>query len=186
MATLKLSAPWVEFYRQVEAFFKYDSEVKVIYDEEEAEIKLYVDNATKADALTELLPIEKDFECGMNLKITIIPSNKDDNKVNATNSANIFVNAFDGNEALSYVQCVTGIFSNDIVYVVFKNEVVQYFNDNLGDIHGIRSTLYQDIAKNVFNAFPNVYYCTDIPNSTVTCSGVTKKLSLGKPLGEWP
>ena len=34
----------------------------------------------------------------------------------------------------------------DITYVIFKNCVVQFFNDNLNDAHGLISTLYQNIA----------------------------------------
>ena len=63
----------------------------------------------------------------------------------------------------SYVEEVTGIFSNPITYVVFVNEVVQYYNDNLSDIHGLRSTLYQEIAKDIFETRLGVYYCTDLP-----------------------
>ena len=64
-----------------------------------------------------------------------------------------------------------------VTYVVFKNCVVQFFNDNLNDCHGIVSTLYQDIASEVFGdaGVTNVYYNTDVEVG-----------KLGKPLGEWP
>ena len=31
---MKLSSPWVEFYRKIEALFEQDDEVKVVYEEE--------------------------------------------------------------------------------------------------------------------------------------------------------
>ena len=62
------------------------------------------------------------------------------------------------------------------VYIVFKNKVVQYFNDDLKDVNGFCSTLYQKIAKDIFaeNGCETACYCTDVSEN------------LGKPLGEWP
>ena len=51
MAKLNLSPPWVVYYRKLSAFFKEDPEVKIVYDDIEQEIKLYVSNAEKAVAL---------------------------------------------------------------------------------------------------------------------------------------
>ena len=66
---------------------------------------------------------------------------------------------------------------NPITYVVFVNEVVQYFNDDLGDVYGQCSTLYQEIAKDVFGETEGVFFCTDVEEPVY---------ALGKPLGEWP
>ena len=64
-----------------------------------------------------------------------------------------------------------------MTYVVFKNCVVQFFNDNLNDCHGLISTLYQDIAAEIFEDanLNGVYYNTDVERG-----------ALGMPLGEWP
>ena len=170
MAKLGLSSPWIVYYRKVEALFKHDSEVRVILDEERMELSLFVADERKADALMRLLPEEVDFG-NVTLRVIVVPPN-----CNGVFSAegNI-VDAFAGNEALAYVQKVVGIFDTPITYVVFEKEVVQYFTDNLGDIHGIESTLYQNLAKEVFNHLDNVYYCTDI-----------EEYDLAMPLGEWP
>lgn len=170
MAKLGLSSPWVVYYRKVEAMFKQDSEVRVIFDEERKELSLFVADEKKANALMKLLPEEVDFG-NVTLKVIVVPPNTD--KVDSVESD--IVDAFVGNPALSYVQRVDGIFSNPIIYVVFEKEVVQYFTDNLSDIHGIESTLYQNIAKDIFNHVDNVYYCTDI-----------EEYDLAMPLGEWP
>ena len=94
----------------------------------------------------------------------------------------MFEAAFDGNPAFAY--CVApkqeDYWYLDFVYVVFKNCVVQFFNDNLNDAHGLISTLYQDIAEELFRdaILPGggmVAYCTDVERG-----------ALGKPLGEWP
>ena len=55
MAKLNLSPPWVQFYHEVDALFKHDTDVNVIYDDSKAPeyaLKLYVDNIAKADALS--------------------------------------------------------------------------------------------------------------------------------------
>ena len=173
MAKVGLSAPWINYYREIEAMFKDDPEVKILYDEDANEIRLYVDNTIKADALSELLPVEKTFGA-VTIRTTIIPSNT----AVSNSRVNLIEAAFKGNPALSYVQTIHGLFTNDLNYVVFKNKVVQYFNDDLSDVNGFKSTLYQDIAKDIFGEQENVFFCTDVPNA----SGV----SLGKPLGEWP
>ena len=63
---------------------------------------------------------------------------------------------------MSYVEQIDTIIMGKITYVVFVNEVVQYFNDNLYDINGVCSTLYQEIAKEVFKESNSVHFCTDV------------------------
>ena len=57
MARIRKSAPWVDYYYELEVMFKEDPEVRVVYDEEAYEVKLFVDSMTKANALAELLPM---------------------------------------------------------------------------------------------------------------------------------
>ena len=164
---MKLSAPWVTYWRQLEALFARDPEVKVAYDGEANEIKLYVDNARKADALTQLLPTEKVFG-NVTLKISVVPSNT----IQATRD--LLADAFAGNPAMLYIQHVESLIGS-FDYAVFEPKVVQFFNDELSDMNGLRSTLYQDIAKEVFGDNVSVFFCTE-PTAG----------ELAKPLGEWP
>lgn len=157
MARVKLSAPWDEFYNEVNELFKYDDEVRVVFFEEQKKIKLFVDNPAKAEALQKLLPQKKEWGKVV-LLIEVIPSNKE-KKTELTRS--IWSVAFTGNTAVSFIYTIDGIFNNPLTYVVFVNEVVQYFNDNLGDINGNRSTLYEDIARDVFGHVDGTFFCTD-------------------------
>lgn len=157
MARVKLSAPWDEFYNEVNELFKYDEEVRVVFFEEQKKIKLFVDNPAKAEALQKLLPQKKEWG-KVALLIEVIPSNKE-KKTELTR--NIWSVAFTGNTAVSFIYTIDGIFNNPLTYVVFVNEVVQYFNDNLGDINGNRSTLYEDIARDVFGHVDGTFFCTD-------------------------
>lgn len=180
MAKLKLSAPWIIFYKEIEAMFKFDPAVKVIYDEDKNEVKLYVEGAQKADALTQLLPTEKAFG-NVVMKITVVPANK----LKAVKEG-LYEAAFEGNSALSYVRSATGIFTNPITYVVFKKEVVQFWTDDLGDINGLRSTLYQDIAKDIFGETQGIFFCTDDTEEINAFECNNNGLVVGMPLGEWP
>lgn len=180
MATFHLSAPWVIFYREVAAMFKYDPQVHVIYDEAENEIRLYVDDAKKALALSALLPHSKVFG-SVELHISIIPANcKAGTVLGNVSNQELFETAFEGNGAFSFARTISGILTNNLTYVVFRNRVVQYFSDDLGDIYGQCSTLYQEIAKHIFTEQEGVFFCTDVEQPVTHIEG------LGSPLGEWP
>lgn len=189
MAKLNLSSPWVIFYREVEAFFRYDEEVHVVYDEDENNLMLYVEDENKAEALGRLLPLEKEYGA-VTLKIKVIPANVPINfrrrrynaplKINEdTTAEDLFSVALSRNRNLSSIRTYSGIMSNPITYVVFVNRVVQYFNDSLSDIHGVCSTLYQEIAKDIFTEQKGVYYCTDFPKSIACGEGYTTVMEEG-------
>ena len=171
MAKLKLSSPWVTFYHEICAMFEYDPDVHVVYDEEKNNVNIYVEDPWKASALAVLLPCKKEFG-KVTLGISIIPANSENCEVCETceeceykdyepTGEDLFESAFNNNGAFSYVRVVSGVFTNPIIYVVFKKRVVQYFNDDLGDAHGVCSTLYQEIAKDIFEHVDGVSYCTD-------------------------
>lgn len=164
-----ISSPWVEYARKVNALFEKDPEVAVDWNDENKELTLYVDSQEKADALENLLPPEIEFG-NVKMTITIIPANLVDMSL-----MTLFERAFKGNPAVSYTKSVEGMGFN-ANYIVFQPEVVQYFNDDLSDINGVESTLYEEIAKDVFTKHEGIFFCTDIANQAL----------LGKPLGEWP
>ena len=154
----KLSSPWVIFYNEINELFKRDPEIRVEYDNDIPEIKLFVNNLEKADALQQLLPTTKEFG-GAVLKLTVVPAN-----VSTVSKLDLFEKAFKGNPAFSYTKSVGG-FSRPVGnFVVFDSEVVQYFNDDLTDINGNCTTLYQEIAKDVFGEIPGLYFCTVAKN----------------------
>ena len=158
MVKVKLAAPWVTFYREVGAMFDKDEGVMVLYDEDDYSLKIYVEDADKADAISQLMPTEKVFG-NITMKITVIPGNK----ILKSSNENLFNRAFNGNLALSYVKTLRAPFlPNGITYVVFEDVVVQYYTDNMCDINGMTSTLYENIARNIFNAVDGVYYCTEL------------------------
>jgi len=176
---LKLSPPWVTYVNKLMALFGEDPDIKIVYDEKLVKVKLYVAKAEKAAALDYLLP--REYHCGGSyLIVTVIYSSeeKDVNLAQAT-VKELFDTAFDGNPVYSFSRSVNCLFSNTITYVVFKNKVIQFFNDNLNDVYGNLTTLYENIARDIFVDYDEVgpqgvFYCTDIPEGCIN------------PLGEWP
>lgn len=158
MQNLKKISPWVEYYRKLVALFKKDPDIKIIYDEGINVIKMYINGQDKYEALSQLLPSEKKFG-NVTLEIELIPCN--DLKLSQTD---LFRRAFSGNPVVTDVitigQEIIGS-TNDFNYIVFEKEVVQYYDDSLNDPHGNRSTLYQEIAKEVFGEQDGIYFCTD-------------------------
>lgn len=168
MAKLNLSSPWEVYYKKLATFFTEDPTIHIVYDDIEQEIKIYVENSEKAVALTKLLPCKKEFG-NVELKITVVPANI--NMIKATNNCNVTIDdildTFNENKAVDDIRIVSGVLSNPLIYIIFTKEVIQYFTDDLGDYHGICSTLYQDLAKELFVEVPGIFYCTNITTSSL-------------------
>lgn len=172
MARLQLSPPWDTYYEELNALFGKDKEVHVIFDEQEYEIKLYVDKIDKATALEELLPKTVEFG-NVELKITVYPPNEVVRNLRSNDPVTLMETAFRNNPIVSRIKTATGIFK--VTYIVFVKEVVQYFNDNIGDINGNHSTLYEIIARDIFPNMNGIYFCTEetsfiYSNNTITVS----------------
>lgn len=167
MANLKLSPPWVTYYREVSAMFEDDKHVNVVLNEEEYMLALYVRGAIKASAISELLPSKKEFG-NITLDIKVISVGGDENEKRmwvshdrADYVMQLFEDAFYGNRAFHHCFRADGPVDFTALYVVFNKQVVQYFTDNIGDMNGICSTLYQEIAKDIFRDDIAAFYCTD-------------------------
>ena len=150
---LALVQPWTEYYRKLDALFGGDPNVDVIYDQDVPEVRLLVRGESKADAISKLLPTEVEFG-NVRLGVKVVPANLSDSREDLLRAA------FDGNPSLVDIQTYD-LMTNKITFVVFEKEVVQYYNDNIGDVHGLRSTLMQEIAKEVIGEDGGVHFCTD-------------------------
>lgn len=173
---LKISPPWVTYVNQLQALFDGDPQIAFNIDysaEEGPSVVISCNNGDKVTALTKVLPETVKFgNIALYIDIDGIPSNRA-----FVSNKELFETLFDKNPAFAYVVSPVeeGIDWIDMTYVVFKNCVVQFFNDNLNDCHGVISTLYEEIAREVLNIPMGVYFNTDIEVG-----------KLGKPLGEWP
>lgn len=174
---LKILPPWSITIRKIEALFDGDPQIacNVDFASTSPSIVLSCNNGDKVTALLKILPDEIAFG-NVKLKVAVdgIPSNRA-----FANKKELFETAFAGNPAFAYAVSPAddGYSWFSMVYVVFKNYVVQFFADNLNDCHGVISTLYQDIAEEILTGegAQGVYFNTDVERG-----------ALGKPLGEWP
>lgn len=152
---VNLAPPWITYFKEIEALFAQDPDVRVEFDEEGYGVTIYVEGQDKADAIDQLLPDEMEFG-NIKMKITVVPANKlEMDKVDLLNRA------FAGNPAFAYAKRVEGVFTNPIYYAVMQKKVVQFYNDDLHDINGNMNTLYQDIAKDVIGEEGGICFCTN-------------------------
>lgn len=152
---MNMSAPWISYYHKLVALFGEDPDIKINFEENTNTIRFYVEGQNKAEALEKLLPAEKEFGT-MKIFTEIIPANE------KLSNANLFRNAFEGNPLYEDMIIVRPEgSSNPFTYMMFKKQVVQYWDDNLGDPHGNISTLAQNIAQEIFRNTEGVYFCTE-------------------------
>ena len=158
MAKLKLSPPWSIFYDEISAMFECDKEVKVVMDEQNYAIHVFVNNPKKSAAIAKILEQERRFG-RVTLKVIVPPP--DGTEEEFADDIDVYKAAFENNPRLSYIIPKRCIFDTSF-FVVFKNEVVQYFNDDISDVNGFCSTLAENIARDIFvGDLPN--FCTDLP-----------------------
>lgn len=172
MAKVNLVAPWDEYYNKMVAFFKDDPDVTVLYDEEAKDIKVLVQETIKAEALTHLLKDEVEFG-GVKLTITVVPANEVTKGIKnlVTNFSNdekfgeMYDRALINNGAFAYTYTVDNVMGFNAVFVVFRKKVIQYYNDSLGDLNGMKSTLAEYIARDIFATRNGVFFNTDVKDA---------------------
>lgn len=151
--TIWLSAPWYAYYRELKALFEQDPELSIGFDPGELVFTIYVHgNGEKAYALTQLLPVVKEFG-SITVRTRVIPSNGE-----VESDYELLLKAFKDNPVFA-----AGIQEEmtNMNYILFKKEVVQFYNDQFDDPRGYRSTLYKTIADDVFAGVHDVFFSTD-------------------------
>lgn len=154
MEKIKLSPPWNEYVSKIKILFEKDSEIKIKYDQDAVVLSLFVDSTDKVNALGHLLPTEIDFG-GQKLGIKIVPAN------NEKGVQQYIKDLFKGNPIVNRIEDITGPISNQMTFVEFRKQIVQYYNDNIGDLHGNRTTVLEEVAREVLGNKDGVFFCTD-------------------------
>ena len=152
-----LSAPWITYYEKLYLLFKKDPEVSVAFKQNgdgDKKIEIYVSNNRKAEAISKILPCYVSFG-NVIVPIIVLPGNMEEEEWIYD-----FMDAFDGNEIIDDIVQDMGL-TRDMNYIVFKKEVAQYYNDNIQSVDGFSSTLYEDIAREIFKDAPfGTFFCT--------------------------
>lgn len=152
---LNFTDPWIIYWRQLRELFDGDEEIDISYNDEGKRITIKVDNTDKYTALYELLPHEKEFG-NVKLEIVVIPSN-DGQKSRADLMKDLFKNNCD----VSRIITIENVFGNPITYVAFQPRIVQYPADNLHDINGNKTTLREELARELLGEEEGIAFCTD-------------------------
>ena len=155
MATLV--SPWINYFHEVEELFRYDEDVAVKFDDDSCTLKLYVDDQKKAEAIEYILPKEKVFG-NVTMKISVIPSNKE-----LSDPMEALRIAFKGNRIFNGTQVSPSPFG-DVKFAIFSPDSVQYYNDNMYSLCGMKTTIYEDIAKDVLDVPSDVHITSDCWN----------------------
>lgn len=165
MAIVNLSAPWVEHYHELLAFFRHDNEVSVVFDADKMIVKLYVDDVRKAEALEHVIAHELEFG-NVTLNVEVVPVNdakefsKGSTQRDIIDDMEIWQIIARNNPAIDRIIKQIGIGGMKYTFVMCDPVVVQYFNDNTSDINGLTSTLYENIARDIFTGKAGVFFCT--------------------------
>lgn len=155
---LKLEAPWETYCKKLNALFANDPEVKVgeIYEGDDAdyELDIEVSNEEKFVALDRTLRKNAKFG-NVLLHINVLNEGSDEEVMD------LYRAVFKGNPICKDVVDRVDQTGTGWVYVRFQPEVIQFYDDDMGDYNGNWSGLAQDIAYEVFeNCRPGFYFCT--------------------------
>lgn len=163
---LRISAPWQEYRNKLAALLNPDPDIAV-GDVKSSTIPgydyfltIYVSDHKKYLALSKLLDQEV---CFGQVKMQIEIYDYGYIFVEQASRIGKYNILFKGNPLFAGIWCVADQYGNEHGYVQFKPEVVQYFNDDIGDANGQWSGLAQDIAKKIFHReswATGVSFCT--------------------------
>ena len=160
MAKVTKSAPWTEYTNKLKALFAKDRDIDIKADDTPDDtgtylIKLYVHDYKKAFALDQILPGLINFG-SVEVRTLVLPANEEED----LSYIELFRRAFKGNGAVEEIISDVGLLKG-WNYVVFKPEIVQFYDDNLASYYGIKTTLYEDIAREIFDQNSgNIFFCT--------------------------
>ena len=160
---LGLSAPWVTYRNKLASLFVGDVTVDISpinegTDDGHYTILIRSISEKKIAAFKKLLPETVNFgNVEVKHEYEVVP--EEDTYFIA------FKNLFEGSPMVSDIKYAEDMTKNQHMFLMFKPEVVQFFNDNTDDINGLYSGLAQDIAREVFASigFQGVHFNTDRP-----------------------
>jgi len=162
MYKLAIEAPWETWSKKLKAMFDDDPEITVsdVFQSDNGmdtdySVAIQCVNHSKFIALDRLLPRIKEFG-NVTLGIDIY----DEENVEV-NTLELFDTLFAGNPIFDGCKQKTDATGTDWNYVMFKPKVIQFFDDDLGDLNGLWSGIAEDIARDVFSENGRgVFFCT--------------------------
>lgn len=165
-------SPWVSYVHKLIALFGQDPDITIEYksSQDNEMVALRVSGQDKANAISKILPGQINVG-GRTVVIQIIPSNE------GNNVQRIFEMAFRDNPVFDkYIEICPEGTNNPFRYALFKPQVVQYWDDDLSNPHGITSDIPANIANYVLKDTFHVICSTSIlPNVNYEGDGTCEK-----------
>lgn len=163
MMNLAIEAPWYTYGKQLIALFGPDPAITVgdveesTTDDVDFFVNIEVSNHEKFIALDRVLPKVKTFG-----NITLGIYLYDEENATAGNDAiEQYKTIFKGNPLVSEIIEAEDMTGDSHGFIMFKPQVIQFYDDNLFDYNGNWSGLAQDIAKEVFeDEIRGIHFCT--------------------------
>lgn len=146
-AGLGLCPPWTELKRKLEALFRQDPDVTVAadLDGDAKRIRILVQSADKADALSRLLPAAVELGA-VRVALEVVPANGGE-----LSARELLERAFAGNDAFRCAaESAPGPGAPPFTYAVFEPHVLQYQADSIGHPRGLRTTLAENVFREIF------------------------------------
>jgi len=154
-----LSSPWITYYRKLNALFGADPDLEVNYNDEKKTISIESTNTFKLMALEKILKPTVTFG---NITVTVECLVKNGEE---PSTAALFRTAFSGNPHFSDV-IDKKVIAVDETFLLFKKEVIQFFNDDTSDYFSNWNGLAEDILRSAMNDDIRVNIGTDITAAT--------------------
>ena len=163
MVNLKLEAPWNTYRKKLAALFDGDHDIivgDIIEPDDECvdyQLDIDVGNHEKFIALDRVMPKTVRFGC-VTLGICLYD---EENSDKTTDALKLYETIFKGNPNVKEVILTQDHVGSSHGYVMFKPEVIQFFDDDIYDLHGNWTGLAQDIAREVFvDETRGIHFCT--------------------------
>lgn len=147
-----LSAPWVEHLHKVEAACMLDEDVTVDYDDDSKTVTLRVRGTDKAAAYEAKIRHELDFG-GVRLHVNVVPDNSE------RTEEDLIQDLFSGNDILVGTATEEAV-GGTVTYAIVQPTVLQFWDDNMGSIYGIRTMTAEDCVRDVFDL--DAFVCSDL------------------------
>ena len=159
-----LSSPWEQVHHALLALFAKDPYITVEGIDDDMVLTIVVSNMDKFNAMVRVLKTKYDFG-NVKLKINVINNidEKHERDTEFMDDAEALGVLFEGNPLFARIdktkQSIIPVTYN--FFCVFKKKVLQYYNDDISGLNGMKSILAQDIAREVFEV-EDVSFCTDL------------------------
>ena len=151
-----LSSPIVVYVKKLQTFFAEDPDICVEYDENDPDsVNITVGDPEKFYALSSVMESEVEFG-NLHLSIYIWPAD-----LSEDDKTEMFKKLFKDSSIVSSIDEIKSEgTSNKFTYISFRNQVVKYWADNLGNPHGNAFTLFETVANDIFENHDGVFFTT--------------------------